>query len=319
MKVFISSTIFDLWDLRREIGDLIKNLGYSVLMSDDFDSDFTIEFNVNSIETCLINLKNSDIVLFILDRRYGGKLGKAGYKNISATQMEYELAIQENKKFFFYVRDKVEVEYTIFKNGKFDEMKFPWVLSKEIFEFFESHKNLKIDGHNNYYKSFNSSVDLKKAVEKDLVKINLSEVIGRKISKNELPLFSPEIIILESNIGGVKCLDVTVKMVNKSIAPAFDVLYQYRETANPGMSPLGIVSPGDSHLLKTIIPMDVAVGEHIQNVDSSYSTHDGIKVTEEWQLILNIQKGEPLYVWNSMKNINRKFMKSNPIVFEIEK
>ena len=103
MKIFISSTVHELLDLRREIASLILEMGFSVVLSEDYDSDFSVECNSNSIESCLINLKKSDMAIFILDRRYGGNLKKAGYDNISATHLEYKTAISNKIPFYFWL------------------------------------------------------------------------------------------------------------------------------------------------------------------------------------------------------------------------
>ncbi len=75
MKVFISSTCYDLIDVRCELDDFLKSLGLLPVLSDSYLSDFEVQYDKNSIETCLVNVRSADIVIVILDKRYGPRLG----------------------------------------------------------------------------------------------------------------------------------------------------------------------------------------------------------------------------------------------------
>ncbi len=68
MKVFISSTFYDLIDVRAELATELTKMGISPVLSDDKLSDFRVESSVNSIETCLVNVDACDAVILILDR-----------------------------------------------------------------------------------------------------------------------------------------------------------------------------------------------------------------------------------------------------------
>ena len=91
--VFIASTCYDLTDLRAELKTSLQRDGFIVRLSDDWDSDFRVDPSVNSIESCLENLRGSDIALFVFDRRYGPELG-GQYGDKSATHSEFDLASQ---------------------------------------------------------------------------------------------------------------------------------------------------------------------------------------------------------------------------------
>src|SRR5262245_2723195 len=97
MKVFVSSTCFDLIDIRAEIAELLRSLGILPVMSDDKLSDFDTRHDANSIETCLINVASSDEVIVILDRRYGPRLGTT-FGDVSATHLEYRKAVETKRR-----------------------------------------------------------------------------------------------------------------------------------------------------------------------------------------------------------------------------
>jgi Glu-tRNA(Gln) amidotransferase subunit E-like FAD-binding protein len=77
MRVFISSTVYDLIDVRAELAEQLRTLGITPVLSDDKLSGFSIQqHDINSIETCLVNVDSCDEVVLILDKRYGPTLKK---------------------------------------------------------------------------------------------------------------------------------------------------------------------------------------------------------------------------------------------------
>jgi hypothetical protein len=77
MKIFVSSPCYDLIDLRAELHEDLNDLGVEAIFSDIKESGFEVVADpaTNSIETCLVNVRNSDRVAIILSQRYGPLLG----------------------------------------------------------------------------------------------------------------------------------------------------------------------------------------------------------------------------------------------------
>ena len=111
MKVFISSTCYDLLDLRAEVKEDLRDLGVAVLLSDQKDSEFLIpsSADMNSIEACLVNVRQADVMIVILSQRYGPNLGSL-FGDVSATHAEYNEARKLNKPIHFYVRDRLDAD-----------------------------------------------------------------------------------------------------------------------------------------------------------------------------------------------------------------
>ena len=105
-KVFISSTVYDLVDVRAEVEDLLRDLGLNPILSGSATSDFQPLPDENSIESCLVNLRACDAVIVILCRRYGPSLEKSGFEDLSATHLEYREARKHGKRVYMYVRDR---------------------------------------------------------------------------------------------------------------------------------------------------------------------------------------------------------------------
>lgn len=119
MRVFISSTCFDLIDVRAELAEQLKLIGITPILSDDKLSDFKVKPDVNSIETCLINVESCEEFILILDRRYGASLKDCGFDDFSATHLEYKRALENKIPVRVYVRDRLEADYSSWKrNGR---------------------------------------------------------------------------------------------------------------------------------------------------------------------------------------------------------
>jgi hypothetical protein len=69
ITVFVSSTCYDLPDLRPELGRFLTENGFLVKLSEDPTSAFVVEPEDHSISSCLNNVEASDVVVCIIDRR----------------------------------------------------------------------------------------------------------------------------------------------------------------------------------------------------------------------------------------------------------
>jgi len=173
--VFISSTVHDLIDVRAELEALIREIGLMPRLSESTSSEFE-RIPANSIEVCLSNVRSSDVVLLVLSNRYGPRLGSSGFDNVSATHLEYKEAVKNGKTIFFYVRDKLVGDYSIWNKNKKrglgaeEEIEYVWVSNKNdrgLFEFLDEHRQLK-PAAQNWYTEFKNSIELKQTVRKDL-------------------------------------------------------------------------------------------------------------------------------------------------------
>lgn len=126
-SVFVCSTVFDLIDLRAELEEELRSMKLRPVLSERPSSEFVAAQDRNSIESCLVNLANCDAVIVVLSRRYGRSLKAAGYDDISATHLEYRAARKLEKDIFFYVRDRLEVEYRLWKKDPKADRQELWV------------------------------------------------------------------------------------------------------------------------------------------------------------------------------------------------
>jgi len=192
LDVFICSTCYDLTDLRAELGRYLVEQGFRVRMSDDPDSDFSVEPAVDSIESCLANVAAADAVVCIIDRRYGGVLKSGPYQGKSATQAEVEYARSLPKPVFFFLRDRAADDYDVMRlNGV--SAKTRWVREtneeqrKRWFEFVRSVSELPRHAEwSNWYDPFKDVVDLKRIVLKRLLDHFPEAALSRALEPDRL-------------------------------------------------------------------------------------------------------------------------------------
>lgn len=131
LTVFISSTCYDLVDLRFRLKQFLEENACLVRMSEDPASGFTVDPTADSIESCLANVRASDAVLCIIDRRYGGVMKHGPYDGMSATEAEVRHARLEtvNKPVFFFIRTEAFGDYQKLKADP--KVSHKWVEPKD--------------------------------------------------------------------------------------------------------------------------------------------------------------------------------------------
>src|SRR5262249_39140285 len=154
----VSSTVYDLIDTRAEVCAMLRELGVTPVLSDDKLTDFQVCHDVNSIETCLVNVAASDEMILMLDRRYGPRLGEYGFPDLSATHLEYRKALELKKPIHFFVRDRLDADYAIWKrNGRTNTTKLTWVGQHDLglLELLDERAKLATDSKSsNWYATF---------------------------------------------------------------------------------------------------------------------------------------------------------------------
>ncbi|MCE9637145.1 MAG: DUF4062 domain-containing protein [Planctomycetes bacterium] len=115
MRVFLSSTCYDLEDLRAVLERAIQSLGYEALLSDRLT--FPVDPRVHRHEVCVREAAAADLMLVVIDRRFGAPYAKD--PSISVTWAEYRAAVQAGVPVFACVRRGVfDERLTWLKNDK---------------------------------------------------------------------------------------------------------------------------------------------------------------------------------------------------------
>lgn len=315
MKIFLSSTVYDLIDIRAEISALLSNLKCMPCLSDDKLSSFNELPSQNSIETCLINLRASDLVIFVLNQRYGPCLG-AHFGNISATHLEYREAIKDNKSILFFVRDRLYADYHSYKkNGRKYDISYPWVNNEKdlkLFEFIEEHSELSETPRNNWVIPFTNSIDLKNAISKHVeVKIRPERLI-QAIDSNYFPAFTAEMEVTQL----MSPLNLKIKVIfkNRGLSPAFDFSIKNSSSSVGRENRKKIVYSGEQ-VFNTFL-LDINCNDVDVVLELEYLSSIGVVVLEKYRVIYQ-NHGMGVGQTYKVDLEDRIYTNSNPPILEI--
>lgn len=112
-RVFISSTFYDLKQIRNNIGDFIKSLGYEPIMHERSGVAYT---QIRPLENdCYHELASCDIVVCII----GNHFGSPSLENdLSITMNELRTAINSSKKIYIFIANDVYIENRTYLQNK---------------------------------------------------------------------------------------------------------------------------------------------------------------------------------------------------------
>lgn len=132
-NVFVSSTMYDLSDLRARLAQSISALGWLAVMS-EFDS-FPIDPDQTTIENCRRNVReNADVLVMAVGARYGSIDAESGK---SITNLEFEESRAHGIPAYVFVRKDVLAQLPIWRANP-DADYSGVVDTPRIFEFVDS-------------------------------------------------------------------------------------------------------------------------------------------------------------------------------------
>jgi hypothetical protein len=219
-EIFLSSTCYDLLDIRAEIGKMLTDYGFGVRMSDDYESEFVVNPNLDSIGTCLENVASSDVIICLIDRRYGPLLPE-NYGCVAATECEIVHAVKLGKPVFTFIRKDMQNDHDGYKKG-FRPSK-PWtteILDSSRFEkfmdFIRVRRELPATVQNNWTDTFDTSVDLKPKLLRRLVRFAPEGVARAIFRPDQFARISHE----DQKMGGPH---LRFRVINLGKGPIFNI------------------------------------------------------------------------------------------------
>jgi hypothetical protein len=112
--VFISSTCRDLMDCRDELARHLRDLGYVVRMSEQ-PSSFELPEDSGALASCLHNVKTSDVVVAILDSRYGSAIAIGDHAGKSVTHAEIDTALSCEINVLAFIRRPAFLDWELLR------------------------------------------------------------------------------------------------------------------------------------------------------------------------------------------------------------
>lgn len=160
-RVFISSTFYDLRQIRADIDQFLKGLGYDAIRNEEGSIPYG---KVERLEEyCMQEVRHSDILISIIGGRFGSESKdevsiEKYLKKSSISQRELRTAIDNQKQVYIFIDKNVSAEYqTYLLNKENENVNYRFVDDNRIYSFIEEIKNL---GINNNIKDFETSEDI---------------------------------------------------------------------------------------------------------------------------------------------------------------
>lgn len=152
-RIFISSTFFDLRQVRADLDRFVKELGYDTVRNETGGIPYGREQKLE--EYCYKEISEIDILVGIVGGRYGSEAERGNY---SITQIEIKTAIEQNKQVYIFIEKNVLAEYQTYLINKENETtKYRFVEDKKIYKFIEEIYALP---KNNIVHPFETALDI---------------------------------------------------------------------------------------------------------------------------------------------------------------
>jgi hypothetical protein len=178
-SIFVSSTCFDLGQIRADIRELIQTFGLDPVLS-EYDS-FPVSSDSDAIANCLKNVKEkADIFILIVGSRYGFQTENGQ----SITNLEYLEAKKKGIPVYVFVNSDVMNILPIWKNNP-DANFSSHVENEKVLEFVEQLAHFK----SNWVYKFDSAKEIKSALIQQIPYLFMDALVARtKLTKNNFVL-----------------------------------------------------------------------------------------------------------------------------------
>ncbi|SIT06486.1 DUF4062 domain-containing protein [Chryseobacterium gambrini] len=220
LKIFVSSTCYDLNIIRGQMRTFLSSSGHEPIMSDY--NDVLFDPRIHTHESCVQEVKNADIIILIIGSRFGGtaipkitsnvdieglKSQTRGTKifdtidKLSITQLEILNAIESDIPIFTFVDSRVSYDHHFYEKNKnkgiIDQLDFPSIDKKDtaiyIFEFINF---LRLRSKNNSVIDFSKFSDIEDYLRKQfssLLQRLLFEQRNKVVEEKRLDFLSKQI------------------------------------------------------------------------------------------------------------------------------
>ena len=227
LRVFLSSTCYDLSVVRGQLRQFIETLGHDPVMSDY--NDVVYDPRSHTHTSCIDEVTGADVVVVIIGSRFGGKVVPQALQkvdlealkaisksheilktkeNISITQLEVLKAIESSIPLFVFVDDRVMHDHATYEKNKmkpivgeieFDSIEKPET-ARYIFEFINF---LRLRSTNNGITTFSRLQDIEDSLRKQwsgLMQRLLYEQRSRAIDSRRIDSLTDQLESLKTAI-----------------------------------------------------------------------------------------------------------------------
>ncbi|MCL2397244.1 MAG: DUF4062 domain-containing protein [Defluviitaleaceae bacterium] len=132
-KIFVSSTCYDLRQIRQDIEGFIKSFGYLAILSEKHSVTYNVKESLEA--DCYNELSSCEMLIGIVGGRYGSESSDNSGNSISMNEMLK--AIELNKQSYIFIDKNVNTEFHTYSRNIGKEMEYAFVDDVRIFEFIE--------------------------------------------------------------------------------------------------------------------------------------------------------------------------------------
>jgi len=151
-RIFISSTYYDLKNIRADLERFIRDQGYEAVMNEKGHIPYGSEKKLE--EYCYKEIESCDILVSIIGGRFGSESKEPQY---SISNIELKTAIEQGKQVYIFIDRGVYTEFGTYKANKKGDVNYIAVDDKRVYEFIEEVTKLPV---NNQTQSFETAYDI---------------------------------------------------------------------------------------------------------------------------------------------------------------
>ena len=180
-NVFLSSTLYDLNELRKQLRQFLEELGWGAVMSEH--NSFPIDANQTTVENSRRNVQeNADVFVMIVGARYGSVHAKS---DKSVTNLEFIEARARGVPLYVFVRKDVLAQQRVWKANP-DADYSSVVDTPRVFEFIDS---FRADGEVWTFE-FDTAEDIVHTLRKQFAYLVQDALELRQSARSQDPLLS---------------------------------------------------------------------------------------------------------------------------------
>lgn len=182
-KVFISSTCFDLREVRESLCKVVRDFGFEPVLSEKGDVFYHPDLHTH--DSCIYEISNCQLFILLIGGRFGGAY--VSDKTKSITNAEYEAAAKKKIPIFTYIKKSVLDNHHLYQSNIdkefINDLNFPAIEKAEdakfIFEFINRVRKASV---NNAYEPFDTTSDIENHLRKQWASMFFDFLKNRELS-----------------------------------------------------------------------------------------------------------------------------------------
>lgn len=192
LRVFVSSTYYDLRHIRTSLQVFIRSLGFEPVLSER--GDVTYVFDKPLDESCYREISGCDLYVLIVGGRYGSETsqgrgargedaGPTFFEHYdSITRRECSIAQERGVPAYILIEKGVYAEYQTYRRNKGNEnIQYAHVDSVNVFRFIEELEKLRV---NNPIHAFENTLEIEDWLKEQWVGL-FAELLRRRVTETQ--------------------------------------------------------------------------------------------------------------------------------------